>query len=88
MHMKSLFTSTRIALGHGASFYDIVKKDLESKANWTDSDDLDMMFQNTYPPNFYKKLHRYLHQRYRIKRGWLVFLKLLKKPLSLRASDC
>lgn len=71
----------------GTKFYDIVKKDLESKANWTDSDDLDMMFQNTYPPIFYKKLHRYLHQRYRIKRGWLTLTKILLNPIKARPRD-
>lgn len=64
----------------GTKFYDIVKKDLESKANWTDSNDLDMMFQNAYPSAFYKRLHRYLHQRYRIKRGLLSIINLIRKP--------
>lgn len=67
----------------GTKFYDIVKKDLESKANWTDSDDLDMMFQNTYPSVFYKKLHRYLHQRYRIKRGLLSISDSIRKPRTM-----
>ncbi len=55
----------------GTKFYDKVKGDLKLKANWTDSDDLDMMFQNTYPKAFYKTLQRYVHNRYRIKKGWL-----------------
>ena len=55
----------------GTKFYDKVKSELGSKANWTDSDDLDLMFQNTYPPVFYKTLHRYVHNRYRIRKGWL-----------------
>ncbi|WP_436515144.1 B12-binding domain-containing radical SAM protein [Ekhidna sp. To15] len=71
----------------GTKFYDMVKKDLENKANWTDSDDLDMMFHNTYPPHFYKKLHRYLHQRFRIKRGWLVLRRVLMNPIKMRARD-
>lgn len=55
----------------GTSFYEKVKADLVLKSNWTDSDDLDMMFQNTYPPIFYKVLHRYVHNRYRIKKGFM-----------------
>lgn len=70
----------------GTKFYDMVKTDLESKANWEDSDDLDMMFENTYPPIFYKKLHRYLHTRYKIKRGWIEFVSVLKKPWNLSLS--
>jgi anaerobic magnesium-protoporphyrin IX monomethyl ester cyclase len=70
----------------GTKFYDVVKKDLDAKANWTDSDDLDMMFQNTYPRVFYKRIHRYLHQRYRIKRGVQSFKILIENPgkLNLR----
>lgn len=55
----------------GTPFYDKVKNELGTKANWEDSDDLDLMFQNTYPPIFYKTLHRYVHNRYRIKKGLL-----------------
>ncbi len=55
----------------GTKFYDKVKADLVMKSNWTDSDDLDMMFENTYPPAFYKVLHRYVHNRYRINKGIL-----------------
>ena len=67
----------------GTKFYDVVKKDLKAKANWTDSDDLDMMFQNTYPRVFYKRIHRYLHQRYRIKRGVESFKNLIENPSNL-----
>jgi radical SAM superfamily enzyme YgiQ (UPF0313 family) len=49
----------------GTKFYDKVKQDLVSKANWTDSDDLDLMFNNTYSAEFYKILHRYVHKNYR-----------------------
>ena len=49
----------------GTKFYDKVKQDLVTKANWTDSDDLDLMFTNTYKPDFYKVLHRYVHKNYR-----------------------
>ncbi len=55
----------------GTGFYEKVKSDLDKKANWKDSDDLDLMFHNTYPPVFYKTLHRYVHNRYRIQKGLL-----------------
>jgi anaerobic magnesium-protoporphyrin IX monomethyl ester cyclase len=51
-------------------FYEKVKAGLKEKQNWIDSDDLAMMYQATYSPAFYKLLHRYIHSRYRIKRGW------------------
>ncbi len=62
----------------GTKFYDKVKADLILKTNWTDSDDLDLMFKNNFPPIFYKTLHRYVHNRYRIKKGILSF----KTPFS------
>jgi hypothetical protein len=38
---------------------------LKDKTNWTDSDELALMFRNTYAPVFYKQLHRYVHKSYR-----------------------
>jgi radical SAM superfamily enzyme YgiQ (UPF0313 family) len=49
----------------GTKFYEKVREELRQKANWTDSDDLAMMFHSTYEPEFYKKLHRYVHTYYR-----------------------
>lgn len=49
----------------GTVFYERVKAELKNKANWTDSDELRVMFRNTYSPSFYKQLHRYVHQNYR-----------------------
>ncbi len=50
----------------GTKFYDIVKSGLKEKKNWTDSDDLDMIFSGTFPKSFYKILHRFVHAEYRI----------------------
>src|SRR6187455_2863034 len=49
----------------GTLFYERVKNDLKEKTNWTDSDELALMFRNTYAPAFYKQLHRYVHKSYR-----------------------
>ena len=53
----------------GTKFYDKVKNDLKLKANWTDSDDLDMMFSGTYSTKFYRKLQRYVHKEFRKSQG-------------------
>jgi radical SAM superfamily enzyme YgiQ (UPF0313 family) len=50
----------------GTGFYEKVKTELGAKSNWTDSDDLHLMFKNTYSPEFYKRLHRYVHKRFRL----------------------
>jgi anaerobic magnesium-protoporphyrin IX monomethyl ester cyclase len=54
----------------GTKFYDLVKGELKEKQNWEDSDDLAMMYPGTFSPAYYKLLHRYVHSRYRIQRGW------------------
>jgi anaerobic magnesium-protoporphyrin IX monomethyl ester cyclase len=63
----------------GTKFYETVKETLQEKKNWTDSDDLAMMFHGNYPPAFYKVLHRYVHGRYRIQRGIELAKKILEK---------
>ncbi|MFC2094731.1 B12-binding domain-containing radical SAM protein [Bacteroidota bacterium] len=67
----------------GTIFYEKVENDLKTKANWTDSDDLAVMFRSTYPPQFYKKLHRYVHKIYRKKQGINTIKNLLLNPTSV-----
>ncbi|MGB0886677.1 MAG: B12-binding domain-containing radical SAM protein [Vicingaceae bacterium] len=59
----------------GTSFYEKVKSELSGKANWVDSDELLLMYESTYSPKFYKKLHRFLHKRFRQKQAF----ELIKK---------
>jgi radical SAM superfamily enzyme YgiQ (UPF0313 family) len=49
----------------GTGFYEKVKDQLKVKTNWTDSDELALMFSNTFKPAFYKQLHTYVHKTYR-----------------------
>ncbi len=69
----------------GTKFYDTVKSQLSEKTNWTDSDELAMMFNATYPAMFYKKLQRYVHHEFRKRKAFEAFKKLndLKKIFSL-----
>ncbi|MHA7057564.1 radical SAM protein [Aquimarina sp. M1] len=67
----------------GTKFYDKVKDDLRFKANWTDSDDLAMMFKGTYNSEYYKKLHRYVHKEYRKSQGIELLKKIIKSPSKL-----
>jgi anaerobic magnesium-protoporphyrin IX monomethyl ester cyclase len=53
----------------GTKFYEKVKEGLTEKKNWTDSDDLALMFKSTYSPSYYRILHRYVHNQYKIQRG-------------------
>lgn len=67
----------------GTKFYDKVKDDLKLKSNWTDSDDLDMMFKGTFNAKFYKKLQRYVHKKFRISQAKAFLKELIYKPKSL-----
>jgi len=69
----------------GTKFYDKVKDDLRFKANWTDSDDLAMMFKGTYNSKYYKKLHRYVHKEYRKSQGLQILKNIFKNPSKLSA---
>ncbi|MDP4264755.1 MAG: radical SAM protein [Bacteroidota bacterium] len=64
----------------GTSFYERVKNELHEKANWTDSDELALLFRNTYAPAFYKQLHRYVHRSYRKHIAIQHLKKLFAKP--------
>jgi radical SAM superfamily enzyme YgiQ (UPF0313 family) len=70
----------------GTKFYDTVKNDLKVKSNWTDSDDLSLMFRNTYPAKFYKELHRYIHKRYRTKQGMDELKNVFANPVNVSTS--
>jgi anaerobic magnesium-protoporphyrin IX monomethyl ester cyclase len=64
----------------GTVFYDRVKAELTKKANWTDSDEMALMFRNTYKPEFYKQLHTYVHRSYRTHLAISHIKQLLSKP--------
>lgn len=70
----------------GTGFYEKVKSDLKDKTNWTDSDELALMFSNTYPREFYKQLHRYVHKNFRLHQGYESIGKLLTNPTGINYS--
>ena len=68
----------------GTVFYEKVKADMAGgKTNWTDSDELQIMFRNTYPPAFYKQLHRYVHKTYRWHLGLQQIKKMITRPAAM-----
>lgn len=66
----------------GTLFYERVKADLKKKTNWTDSDEMALMFSNTFPPSYYKQLHKYVHQNYHKHLAKNSLIKLINHPLS------
>ncbi len=71
----------------GTKFYEKVQADLGEKTNWTDSDELALMFRNNHSPEFYKRLHRYVHKYFRklqAYEAWGNMLKFSPRPGDLR----
>jgi anaerobic magnesium-protoporphyrin IX monomethyl ester cyclase len=64
----------------GTKFYEKVKNELSQKANWTDSDDMSMMFRADVPTQYYKHLQRYIHKVYQKQKGILNLQALLENP--------
>ena len=67
----------------GTVFYEKVKMELKEKSNWTDSDELQLMFRNTYRPEFYKQLHRFVHKSYRRHAATNAWKEMLQHPASI-----
>ncbi|MEN8928683.1 MAG: radical SAM protein [Flavobacteriales bacterium] len=67
----------------GTKFYETVKSELGGKQNWTDSDELAMMFKGTFNQKFYKKLHRYTHKVFQVTKGKVALSKLFRAPFSV-----
>lgn len=71
----------------GTTFYDRVKTELGAKHNWTDSDDLAMMFRGTFSPAYYRRLHRYVHKVFRFRKGIQLIGGLLRSKVSIGRSQ-
>jgi len=67
----------------GTVFYERVKADLKKKTNWTDSDEMALMFTNNFPASYYKQLHSYVHKNYHMHLAKNSLLKLVKNPFKL-----
>jgi anaerobic magnesium-protoporphyrin IX monomethyl ester cyclase len=71
----------------GTKFYENVKDQLKEKRNWSDSDDLAMMFESEFNTAYYRQLHRYVHSLYRKQKGYSALKKLMADPLRLTYKD-
>jgi len=69
----------------GTLFYERVKADLKNKTNWTDSDEMALMFHNTFPASYYKQLHKYIHSNYHTHLAFNICCLIIKQPLKINA---
>ncbi len=68
----------------GTVFYEKVKAELTIKTNWTDSNELELMFHNTYQPDFYRQLHQYVHKSHRLYTAIHNIRQMIRNPLKTR----
>lgn len=68
----------------GTRFYDRVQAQLGDKRNWVNSQDLDMMFQGAYIPEFYRTLYSVVHHEFRMRKAGARLAEALGQPRTLR----
>jgi anaerobic magnesium-protoporphyrin IX monomethyl ester cyclase len=66
----------------GTLFYERVKADLQKKTNWADSNEMALLFTNTFPPSYYKQLHQYVHKNYHLHLAKNSLIKVLRNPFA------
>lgn len=69
----------------GTKFYERVRLELGQKQNWTDSNDLAMLYHGPFPTEFYRILHSRVHYEFRLRKAWRQrhWLTLLRAPYHL-----
>lgn len=68
----------------GTKFYDNVRASLGVKQNWTDSDDLAMMYQGPFSTEYYRILYRLTHHQLRLLHARRRVQGALTRPASVR----
>lgn len=66
-------------------FHENVKMELGAKQNWTDSDDLAMMYRGTYSTEYYRILYRVTHHELRRLHAERKLRRALRHPQTIRA---
>jgi anaerobic magnesium-protoporphyrin IX monomethyl ester cyclase len=69
----------------GTRFFERVRLELGDKRNWTDSQDLAMLYRGPYSTAFYRVLHARVHHEFRLRNAWRRrdARRLLKAPYYL-----
>jgi anaerobic magnesium-protoporphyrin IX monomethyl ester cyclase len=70
----------------GTGFYEKVRSQLREKTNWSDSDDLALMYRDPATARYYRRLHRYVHRQYGQRKKLRELAGLLRQPERIRGS--
>jgi anaerobic magnesium-protoporphyrin IX monomethyl ester cyclase len=68
----------------GTPFHKRVQAQLGAKRNWVNSQDLDMMFQGAYVPEFYRTLYAVVHHEFRMRKAQDRLATVARRPGTLR----
>ena len=68
----------------GTRFFDRVRQELGHQQNWFDSSDLSMMYQATYAPDVYRRVHGLVHHELRARKSAEALSALAQNPRDLR----
>jgi anaerobic magnesium-protoporphyrin IX monomethyl ester cyclase len=68
----------------GTGFYERVRQELGVKQNWIDSSDLATMYQATYPPDVYRRVHGLVHHEFRARTSARALTAVAQRPWQLR----
>jgi anaerobic magnesium-protoporphyrin IX monomethyl ester cyclase len=71
----------------GTQFYERVRQELGVKQNWFDSSDLSMMYQATYAPEVYRRVHGLVHHEFRARKSANALTALASTPWEMRPAD-
>jgi anaerobic magnesium-protoporphyrin IX monomethyl ester cyclase len=68
----------------GTRFYERVQQQLGPKQNWIDSSDLSTMYQATYAPEVYRRVHGLVHHEFRARKSASALTALARAPWRAR----
>lgn len=68
----------------GTRFYERVQQQLGAKQNWIDSSDLSTMYQATYAPDVYRRVHGLVHHEFRARNSARALIALMRAPWQVR----
>jgi anaerobic magnesium-protoporphyrin IX monomethyl ester cyclase len=68
----------------GTRFYERVRQELGVKQNWFDSSDLSMMYQATFAPEVYRRVHGLVHHEFRARKSAHALAAIARSPWTFR----
>jgi anaerobic magnesium-protoporphyrin IX monomethyl ester cyclase len=68
----------------GTKFHERVRQELGVKQNWVDSNDLSTMYQATFAPEIYRRVHGLVHHEFRARKSARMLSAVARSPWDVR----